>query len=167
MRPGNRSAAQNRAGSGSSGYLLANQIVGASPCVPTTSVPPRAAAAAAWLLGRTVRPGLRAGRVLAPASYPAGMRGRRALVALLAMPALAACEPGGAVTPDGPVAARVTAGAITYTAAPVRPSGLPDERPVSTIRIAADARPGYYNLITRISEDGGGAGGSSVIQIVG
>jgi hypothetical protein len=58
------------------------------------------------------------------------------------------------------------AGAVAYTAAPVHPSGRRDEQPVSTVRIAPDARPGYYNLATTVSQDGGSVAGASIIQIV-
>ncbi|HEV7710632.1 MAG TPA: hypothetical protein VGP16_20730 [Asanoa sp.] len=57
------------------------------------------------------------------------------------------------------------AGAATYTAAPVRPSGAPDEQPVSTIVIGADAQPGLYNLVTSANQDGATSGGSSVVRV--
>ncbi|GIF48078.1 hypothetical protein DFJ67_2028 [Asanoa ferruginea] len=56
--------------------------------------------------------------------------------------------------------------ATTYTAVPVRPAGTPDEQPVSTIVIGADAQPGYYNLVTSANQDGATAGGSSVVRVV-
>jgi hypothetical protein len=53
----------------------------------------------------------------------------------------------------------------TFEAQPVRPSGAADERPVSVIAIAADALPGYYNLITSVRQDGGGTSGASVVRV--
>jgi hypothetical protein len=58
-----------------------------------------------------------------------------------------------------------TAGAATYTAAAVRPSGAPDEQPVSTIVIGADAQPGLYNLVTSANQGGATSGGSSVVRV--
>jgi hypothetical protein len=89
-------------------------------------------------------------------------------------------------TPDGPVSGppqveltatltgpyasaddlKAGAGAAnTYTAAPVRPSGAPDEQPVSTIVIGTDAQPGLYNLVTSANQDGATSGGSSVVRV--
>ncbi|MGI5151485.1 hypothetical protein ACQEVC_34840 [Plantactinospora sp. CA-294935] len=47
----------------------------------------------------------------------------------------------------------------------VRPSGAADERPVSVISIAADALPGYYNLITSVRQGGGSVMGASVVRV--
>ncbi|MGC4815186.1 hypothetical protein ACLQ29_32135 [Micromonospora sp. DT228] len=58
-------------------------------------------------------------------------------------------------------------GLVTFAAAPVRPSGTPDERPISTIVIAADAKPGYYNLVTAVvGGDNTASGGGSVVRVV-
>ncbi|PSK63099.1 hypothetical protein B0E53_04968 [Micromonospora sp. MH33] len=58
-------------------------------------------------------------------------------------------------------------GLVTFAAAPVRPSGTPDERPISTIVIAADAKPGYYNLVTSsVGDDNTASGGESVVRVV-
>ncbi|MGR6318306.1 hypothetical protein Q2K19_01280 [Micromonospora soli] len=61
---------------------------------------------------------------------------------------------------------RTVPGLVTFAAAPVRPSGAPGERPVSTIAIGSDARPGYYHLATSVIGDGGTAGGASVVRLV-
>lgn len=57
-------------------------------------------------------------------------------------------------------------GLVTFTASPVRPSGTPDERPVSTIVIGPDANPGYYNLVTSVVDGGNTASGGSIVQVV-
>ncbi|SCE66704.1 hypothetical protein GA0070607_0149 [Micromonospora coriariae] len=58
-------------------------------------------------------------------------------------------------------------GLVTFAAAPVRPSGTPGERPVSTIMIGLEAKPGYYNLVTSMVGDGNAAsGGGSVVRVV-
>jgi hypothetical protein len=56
-------------------------------------------------------------------------------------------------------------GEVTFEAGPVRPSGVADERPVSVIPIAADALPGYYNLITSVRQGGGSVSGASVVRV--
>lgn len=61
---------------------------------------------------------------------------------------------------------RNSAGEVTYPAAPIRPTGAVDERPVSVIRIGADAQPGLYNLAWSASESGGTVSGASIIQVV-
>ncbi|GAB1643775.1 hypothetical protein [Krasilnikovia sp. MM14-A1259] len=58
------------------------------------------------------------------------------------------------------------AGDVTFTAPAIRPSGTPGEQPVSTILIDADARPGYYDLITSVKQGGTSNSGASVIQVV-
>ncbi|MEV0156650.1 hypothetical protein AB0H57_23380 [Micromonospora sp. NPDC050686] len=59
------------------------------------------------------------------------------------------------------------AGLVTFTAAPVRPSGRADERPVSTIVIGPDAKPGYYNLVTAVGDgDNAASGGESIVRVV-
>jgi hypothetical protein len=50
-------------------------------------------------------------------------------------------------------------GLVTFAAEPVRPSGTPDERPVSTIVIGQEAKPGYYNLVTSLVGDDNTASG--------
>jgi hypothetical protein len=67
-----------------------------------------------------------------------------------------------AATPD----TRDAGGAVTFAAPPVHPSGAPDEQPVSTIAIGADARSGYYNLMFSAAQNGGAAGGSSVVRVL-
>ncbi|MEV4810732.1 hypothetical protein [Micromonospora avicenniae] len=62
-------------------------------------------------------------------------------------------------TPNAP-------GLVTFTAAPVRPSGTPDERPVSTIAIGPEAEPGYYNLVTSVGGGDDTASSGSVIRVV-
>ncbi|MFI7022208.1 hypothetical protein [Micromonospora sp. NPDC049900] len=57
-------------------------------------------------------------------------------------------------------------GLVTYPAEPVRPADAPDRRPVSTIAIAPDAGPGYYNLVSSMADQGNAVGGESVIQVV-
>lgn len=59
-----------------------------------------------------------------------------------------------------------TAGELTFTAVPVRPSGAPGERPVSTILIGSDARPGYYNLVTAVTRGAGSQSGASIVRVV-
>ncbi|MGN9813650.1 hypothetical protein ACTMSW_30415 [Micromonospora sp. BQ11] len=57
-------------------------------------------------------------------------------------------------------------GLVTFTAAPVRPSGMPDERPLSTIVIGPDAKPGYYNLVTSVvGDDNTARSGSSIVRV--
>jgi hypothetical protein len=69
-----------------------------------------------------------------------------------------------AVTDDSQTAP----GLITFAAAAVRPSGLPDEQPVSTIAIGSTAAPGYYNLRTSVVglNDGGEDGGASIVKVI-
>jgi len=55
---------------------------------------------------------------------------------------------------------------LTLTAAPVRPSGAPDERPVSLIAIPAGAGPGFYNLSITVTDPGGSHGGASIIRVI-
>ncbi|WP_341718621.1 hypothetical protein QQG74_02250 [Micromonospora sp. FIMYZ51] len=57
-------------------------------------------------------------------------------------------------------------GLATYTAEPVRPTGTPDEQPVSVIPIAPEAKPGYYKLVSSMIDDDATATGTSIIQIV-
>jgi hypothetical protein len=61
---------------------------------------------------------------------------------------------------------RSASGDVTFAAAPVRPSGTAGERPVSTILIGSDAKPGYYNLIFSVTQDGGTVGGASIVRVV-
>jgi hypothetical protein len=58
-----------------------------------------------------------------------------------------------------------TAGA-TFTAQPIRPSGQPDEQPVSLIPIPPTALPGYYNLTTSVSGSGFSFGGATIIRVI-
>jgi hypothetical protein len=53
-----------------------------------------------------------------------------------------------------------------FTAQPVRPSGQAGEQPVSLIPIPPTAAPGYYNLITSVSDPAGSVSGASIIQVV-
>ncbi|MER5705104.1 hypothetical protein ABT023_24575 [Micromonospora sp. NPDC002296] len=58
-------------------------------------------------------------------------------------------------------------GLVTFAAAPVRPSGTPDERPISTIVIGPDAKPGYYNLATSVvGDDNTASSGDSIVRVV-
>ncbi len=58
-------------------------------------------------------------------------------------------------------------GLVTFTAAPVRPSGTPGERPTSTIVIGPEAKPGYYNVVTSlVGDDGTTIRGDSVVRVV-
>lgn len=58
-------------------------------------------------------------------------------------------------------------GLVTFAAAPIRPSGLPDERPVSTIVIGPDAEPGYYNLTTSVVDsDDAVRSGDNIVRVV-
>lgn len=59
-----------------------------------------------------------------------------------------------------------TPGHVTFAAVPLRPSGAPGERPVSTILIGSDAKPGYYSLVFSITEDGGAVSGASIVRVV-
>ncbi|MBB4751376.1 hypothetical protein [Actinoplanes lobatus] len=61
---------------------------------------------------------------------------------------------------------RNPAGDVTFTAPPIRPTGTPGEQPVSSIPISADARPGYYYLITSENQGGGSVSGGSIIRVV-
>ncbi|MEU4777768.1 hypothetical protein [Micromonospora sp. NPDC023633] len=57
-------------------------------------------------------------------------------------------------------------GLVTFTATPVRPSGMPDERPLSTIVIGPDAKPGYYNLVTSVvGDDNTASSGGSIVRV--
>lgn len=58
------------------------------------------------------------------------------------------------------------AGVSTFTAEPVRPSGRAGEQPVSLILIPPTATPGYYNLVTSVTEPGATASGASVIHVI-
>jgi hypothetical protein len=62
-------------------------------------------------------------------------------------------------SPAGP------AGRATFQAGTVRASGAPDDRPVSTIAIPADAEPGFYNLTTAIVDGDHSTGGMSIVQV--
>ncbi|WP_433825821.1 hypothetical protein ACQP2E_27395 [Actinoplanes sp. CA-015351] len=55
---------------------------------------------------------------------------------------------------------------VTLTAPPVRPSGTPGEKPVSTILISSDAGPGYYNLTTAMKQGEKIVDGASIIRVV-
>ncbi|MFJ8581612.1 hypothetical protein [Micromonospora sp. NPDC093277] len=93
---------------------------------------------------------------------PAGTPPQVELAALLTGPFatvgdLKAATEGGAPTVPG---------LVTFAAAPFRPSGMPDERPVSTIVIGPDAKPGYYNLVTSVVGDGNTTSGASIIRVV-
>ncbi|MDQ1656336.1 MAG: hypothetical protein QOD41_1419, partial [Cryptosporangiaceae bacterium] len=57
-------------------------------------------------------------------------------------------------------------GPSTFTAAALRPT--PGEKPVSTIAIATNAAPGYYSLMTSVTDGvGGRVGGGSIVEIRG
>ncbi|MFG3701198.1 hypothetical protein ACGF5C_25295 [Micromonospora sp. NPDC047620] len=66
---------------------------------------------------------------------------------------------------DATAATPAVPGLVTFAAAPVRPSGTPDERPVSTIVIGPDAKPGYYNLVTSVVGDNTASGGGSIVRV--
>ena len=57
------------------------------------------------------------------------------------------------------------AGKQTVAAAPLRPTGVAGEQPVSTIQIPLTAEPGYYNLVTSVGARGSTFSGASIIQI--
>jgi len=57
------------------------------------------------------------------------------------------------------------AGRVTFSAATVRPTGEPRERPVSSIAISPEAEPGYYDLISSVTEGGGTVSGETIIQV--
>ncbi|MGC5020859.1 hypothetical protein [Micromonospora sp. DT47] len=62
---------------------------------------------------------------------------------------------------------QIVSGLVTFAAAPVRPSGTPDERPISIIVIGPEAKPGYYNLATSlVGDDNTASGGGSVVRVV-
>jgi hypothetical protein len=67
-----------------------------------------------------------------------------------------------AATPD----TRHADGEVTFTAPPVHPSGTPDEQPVSIIVIGTDAKPGYYNLVFSVAQNGGTSGGASIVRVL-
>ncbi len=56
-------------------------------------------------------------------------------------------------------------GDSTFTAEPIRPSGRAGEQLVSFILIPATAAPGYYDLITSVTEPPGSHGGASIIHV--
>ena len=58
------------------------------------------------------------------------------------------------------------AGSRTVAAAPVHPTGLADEQPVSTILIPLTAGSGYYDLTFSVDEPGASFSGRSIVQIV-
>jgi hypothetical protein len=53
----------------------------------------------------------------------------------------------------------------TLAAAPLRPTGVAGEQPVSTIPIPLTAEPGSYDLVTSVAETGSTFSGGSIIQI--
>jgi len=57
------------------------------------------------------------------------------------------------------------AGPQTVAAAPLHPTGVAGEQPVSTILIPLTAAPGYYNLEFSVAEPGSTFSGGSIIQI--
>jgi hypothetical protein len=57
------------------------------------------------------------------------------------------------------------AGPQTVAAAPLHPTGVAGEQPVSTILIPLTAAPGYYDLTFSVSEPGDTFSGGSIIQI--
>ncbi len=73
----------------------------------------------------------------------------------------AASDPAGG--PDGAARGRVR----SYMSAPVRPSGAPGERPVTTIPIGSDAAPGFYHLLFTVDVAGWRSGGTSVLRVAG
>lgn len=58
------------------------------------------------------------------------------------------------------------AGDSTFTAEPIRPSGQAGEQPVSLILIPPTAAPGYYNLVTSVTEPAGTASGATIIHVI-
>ncbi|WP_435123066.1 hypothetical protein [Micromonospora tulbaghiae] len=79
---------------------------------------------------------------------------------------LAARLTGPFGTVDDLKAATAVPGLVTFTAAPVRPTGTPGERPVSTIVIGPDAQPGFYDLTTSVIGEGNTTtSGSSIVQV--
>ncbi|MFI7305412.1 hypothetical protein ACIBM8_19540 [Micromonospora aurantiaca] len=69
-------------------------------------------------------------------------------------------------TVDDLKAALAVPGLVTFTATPVRPAAGSGERPVSTIVIGPDAKPGFYDLVTSVVGDGNAiTSGSSIIQV--
>jgi hypothetical protein len=61
---------------------------------------------------------------------------------------------------------KAAAGDVAFAAAPIRPAGTPDERPVSKMVISPAAEPGYYNLITSVRQDHSTSSGASIIRVV-
>ncbi|MFR9780613.1 hypothetical protein ACL02O_31775 [Micromonospora sp. MS34] len=97
-----------------------------------------------------------------PPAEPGGTRPQVQLTARLTGPFTTVADLKAAAEGN-----RSTSGSVTFTAAPVRPSGTPDERPVSTIVIGPDALPGYYNLVTAlVGDDNTASGGASIVRIV-
>ena len=79
---------------------------------------------------------------------------------------LAAQLTGPFGTVDDLKAASAAPGLVTFTATPVRPAAGSGERPVSTIVIGRDAKPGFYDLVTSVVGDGDTTtSGSSIIQV--
>jgi hypothetical protein len=62
--------------------------------------------------------------------------------------------------------ARPGAGAATFKADPIRPTGLRGEQSISIITIPTTAAPGYYNLTTAMSGHGSAFSNGTIVQVV-
>lgn len=99
--------------------------------------------------------------IVMPGTNPAGKPSQVELVARLTGPYSGVGDLKNAARSK----AQPASGEVTFEAPLVRPSGAADERPVSVISIAADALPGYYNLITSVRQGGGSVSGASVVRV--
>jgi hypothetical protein len=137
---------------------------GTEPSGPVTAAPLTYTCCAARDVDRLYQPGqtLTVEWTVESPDEPGGTAPQVELTARLTGPFATAGDlkaaAGGAQT--GP-------GLVTFAAAPVRPSGAPDERPVSTIVIGPDAKPGYYDLVTSLVGDNNTASsGGSIVRVV-
>lgn len=136
---------------------------GTEPSGPVTAAPATYTCCEAQDVDRPYQPGqtLTVHWIVVPADEPDGTPPQVELAARLTGPFAAVGDVKAATeaTPDAP-------GLVTFTVAPVRPSGTPDERPVSTIVIGPEAEPGYYNLVTSVAGDDNTASSGSIVRVV-
>lgn len=152
----------------SRGWLLACLVVPlTAACGPEPSGPVRAAptytCCAARDVGTLYQPGqiLTVHWIVESPDEPGAIPPQVELAARLTGP-FATVDDLKAATED----TQTVSGRVTFSAAPVRPSGEPDERPVSTIVIGPEAEPGYYNLVTSvIGDDNTASGGGSIVRV--
>ncbi|MFD0783405.1 hypothetical protein ACFQZ8_05655 [Micromonospora azadirachtae] len=136
---------------------------GTGPSGPVTAAPATYTCCEAQDVDRPYQPGqtLTVHWIVESPDEPGGTPPQVELTASLTGPFATAGEVKAATgaDPNAP-------GLATFTAAPVRPSGTPDERPVSTIVIGPEAEPGYYNLVTSVGGDDHTGSSGSIVRVV-